>query len=58
MCMAACVFTTAFSQDEQKEKNDTIRIGGMIIVKKTRQQKPGDYYPQRHLTQSKQEKEK
>lgn len=34
MCMAACVFTTAFSQDEQKEKNDTIRIGGMIIVKK------------------------
>ena len=34
MCMAACVFTTAFSQDEQKEKNDTIRIGGMIIIKK------------------------
>lgn len=31
LCMAACVFTTSFSQDE---KNDTIRIGGMVIVKK------------------------
>jgi len=34
MCLAACVFTASFSQDEQKEKPDTIRIGGMIIVKK------------------------
>ena len=34
MCMAACVFTAGFSQDEQNEKNDTIRIGGMIIIKK------------------------
>jgi hypothetical protein len=35
--MTTCVFTTGFSQDETKEKketNDTIRIGGMIIVRK------------------------
>jgi hypothetical protein len=31
LCMAACVFTTSFSQEE---KNDTIRIGGMVILKK------------------------
>jgi len=37
MCMAACVFNTGFTQDEKKEENqksDTIRIGGMIIIKK------------------------
>ena len=37
MCMAACVFTNGFTQEEKKEetqKNDTIRVGGMIIIKK------------------------
>ena len=37
MCMAACVFTNGFTQDEKKEeseKNDTIHVGGMIIIKK------------------------
>lgn len=37
MCMAACVFTSGFSQDENKEKKettDTIHIGGMIIIRK------------------------
>lgn len=34
MCMAVCVFTTGFSQEEKKETTDTIRIGGMIIIRK------------------------
>lgn len=34
LCMTACILTSAFSQDEKKETNDTIRIGGMIIVRK------------------------
>lgn len=37
MCLAACVFTTGFSQEEKtekEEKNDTIRIGGITIIKK------------------------
>lgn len=36
-CLAACVFTTGYSQDEKTEKvekNDTIRIGGITIIKK------------------------
>jgi hypothetical protein len=32
--MAACLLNTGFAQDEKKETNDTIRIGGMIIVRK------------------------
>ena len=37
VCVAACLFTTGFAQTDttgKKETNDTIRIGGMIIVKK------------------------
>lgn len=37
MCLAACVFTTGFSQEEKTEKaekSDTIRIGGITIIKK------------------------
>jgi hypothetical protein len=37
VCLAACLFTTSFAQTDttgKKETNDTIRIGGMIIVKK------------------------
>lgn len=34
VCLAACLFSTGFAQEEKKETNDTIRIGGMIIVKK------------------------
>jgi len=45
VCVAACLFSTAFAQTDttikketdttiKKEKNDTIRIGGMIIIKK------------------------
>lgn len=37
VCLAACLFNAGFAQDdktEKKETNDTIRIGGMIIVKK------------------------
>jgi len=40
VCVAACLFSTAFAQNDttiKKETNDTIRIGGMIIIKK-----PGD----------------
>jgi hypothetical protein len=36
-CVAACLFITGFAQQDttkSKESNDTIRIGGMIIVKK------------------------
>src|SRR6185436_7447083 len=37
VCVAACLFSTGFAQTDttgKKETNDTIRIGGMIIVKK------------------------
>ena len=37
VCVAACLFATGFAQTDttgKKETNDTIRIGGMIIVKK------------------------
>ena len=34
MCLTACVFTPGFSQDEKTEKNDTIRVGGITIIKK------------------------
>ena len=37
VCLAACLFTTSFAQTDttgKKETNDTIRIGGMIIIKK------------------------
>lgn len=37
ICLAACVFTTGNSQDEKTEKvekNDTILIGGITIIKK------------------------
>ena len=37
LCLAACLFSTSFAQTDttgKKETNDTIRIGGMIIVKK------------------------
>ena len=37
VCVAACLFTTGMAQTDttgKKETNDTIRIGGMIIVKK------------------------
>jgi hypothetical protein len=36
MCMAACMLTTGFAQTDSTKKKDadTIRIGGMIIVKK------------------------
>ena len=37
VCVAACLFSTAFAQTDttiKKETNDTIRIGGMIIIKK------------------------
>jgi hypothetical protein len=37
VCVAACLFSTGFAQEDttgKKTTNDTIRIGGMIIVKK------------------------
>jgi len=37
VCVAACLFSTGFAQVDttgKKSSNDTIRIGGMIIVKK------------------------
>lgn len=37
VCVAACLFSTGFAQTDttvKKETNDTIRIGGMIIIKK------------------------
>ena len=37
VCLAACLLTTGFSQEEKTEKvekNDTIRIGGITIIKK------------------------
>jgi hypothetical protein len=37
VCVAACLFSTAFAQTDttgKKETNDTIHIGGMIIIKK------------------------
>lgn len=37
VCIAACLFSTGFAQTDttvKKETNDTIRIGGMIIIKK------------------------
>ena len=37
VCVAACLFTTGFAQTDttgKRETNDTIRIGGMIIIKK------------------------
>ena len=51
VCVAACLFSTAFAQNDttiKKETNDTIRIGGMIIIKKPgsedREIKSGDNY--------------
>ena len=44
VCVAACLFSTAFAQTDttvKKETNDTIRIGGMIIIKK-----PGNGEPE------------
>ncbi|HEY5773188.1 MAG TPA: hypothetical protein VIS75_11185, partial [Chitinophagaceae bacterium] len=40
VCVAACLFNSGLAQSDttgKKETNDTIRIGGMIIIKK-----PGD----------------
>ena len=37
VCVAACLFNSGFAQTDttgKKETNDTIRIGGMIIIKK------------------------
>ena len=37
VCVAACLFNSGFAQQDttgKKEANDTIRIGGMIIIKK------------------------
>jgi hypothetical protein len=37
VCVAACLFNSGFAQEDttgKKETNDTIRIGGMIIIKK------------------------
>ena len=38
VCVAACLFSTGFAQTrynhQKKKPNDTIRIGGMIIIKK------------------------
>lgn len=34
MSLAACVFTSGYSQDEKAEKNDTLKIGGITIIKK------------------------
>ncbi|HJS55934.1 MAG TPA: outer membrane beta-barrel protein [Chitinophagaceae bacterium] len=37
VCIAACVFSTGFAQQDttgKKQTDDTIRIGGMIIIKK------------------------
>ena len=37
VCVAACLFSSGFAQTDttgKKETNDTIRIGGMIIIKK------------------------
>jgi len=37
LCIAACVFSTGFAQQDttgKKQTDDTIRIGGMIIIKK------------------------
>ena len=37
VCVAACLFNSGFAQNDttgKKETNDTIRIGGMIIIKK------------------------
>jgi hypothetical protein len=37
VCVAACLFHSGFAQEDttgKKETNDTIRIGGMIIIKK------------------------
>lgn len=34
VCLAVGLFSAGMAQDEKKETNDTIRIGGMIIVKK------------------------
>ena len=37
VCVAACLFNSGFAQQDttgKKETNDTIRIGGMIIIKK------------------------
>ncbi len=37
VCVAACLFNSGFAQNDttgKKQTNDTIRIGGMIIVKK------------------------
>ncbi|HMK17887.1 MAG TPA: outer membrane beta-barrel protein [Chitinophagaceae bacterium] len=59
VCVAACLFSTAFAQNDttgkkvtdttiKKETNDTIRIGGMIIIKKPgtedREIKTEDHY--------------
>ena len=37
VCVAACLFNSGFAQNDttiKKETNDTIRIGGMVIIKK------------------------
>ena len=37
VCVAACLFNSGFAQEDttgKKQTNDTIRIGGMIIIKK------------------------
>ena len=51
VCVAACLFSTAFAQSDttgKKETNDTIHIGGMIIIKKPgsedREIKTEDHY--------------
>ena len=35
MYLAFCMFYSGFSQDEKSEKSDTIRIGGITIIKKS-----------------------
>ena len=54
LCITTCILTTGFSQDETKEKketNDTIRIGGMIIIRKpgnNDHENSGDKYERIH----------
>ena len=34
MCIGICTVLTGFAQDEPTQKSDTIRIGGMVIIRK------------------------
>lgn len=48
LCFMTCLLTTGFSQEEKKEKSDTLRIGGMIILRK-----PGSNEEERQHNQEK-----